>query len=386
MSVDQIEISLSEVCELVTDGTHDSPKLKPSGVPFIKGKHISSGVIDFENCDFISEEDHRLCIKRVEPQAGDILMSNIGSVGDSAQVPHGYTFSIKNVALLRPNRSIVNELYFFYLFRNPAFKKKLINLKAGSAQQYISLAALRGHRITIVKHLPTQERIAGVLSAYDDLIENNRRRIALLEQAARLLYREWFVHFRFPGSETTKFVDGLPEGWEVRKVKDLITRLKSKPKVRKDEYQAYGQWPCVDQGQDFIGGYTDNREAIYHDGLPLIVFGDHTRALKFVDFPFARGADGTQIIQSNEERLPQELFYFSLINVDLSNYAYARHFKFLKEQEIIVPTLEMAKIFSDQAKAIFDQVRTLRGQNQKLTEARDLLLPRLMDGRLPIPE
>ncbi|WP_417239156.1 restriction endonuclease subunit S [Celeribacter halophilus] len=237
-----------------------------------------------------------------------------------------------------------------------------------------------------VPDLPTQERIAGVLSAYDDLIENNRRRIALLEQAARLLYREWFVHFRFPGHETAKFIDGLPERWEARKVKDLITRLKSRPKVRKDEYQAYGQWPCVDQGQDFIGGYTDNREAVYHDGLPLIVFGDHTRALKFVDFPFARGADGTQIIQSNEERLPQELFYFSLINVDLSNYAYARHFKFLKEQVIIVPTVEMAKIFSDQAKAIFDQIRTFRGQNQKLAKARDLLLPRLMDGRLPIPE
>ncbi|TCT27243.1 restriction endonuclease subunit S [Martelella mediterranea] len=237
-----------------------------------------------------------------------------------------------------------------------------------------------------VPDLPTQERIAGVLAAYDDLIENNRRRIGLLEQATRLLYREWFVHFRFPGFDTTKFVDGLPAGWEVRKVKDLLTRLKSKPKVRKDEYQAYGQWPCVDQGQDFIGGYTDNKEAIYHDSLPLIVFGDHTRALKFVDFPFARGADGTQIIQSNEERLPQQLFYFSLINVDLSNYAYARHFKFLKDQDIIVPTEEIGKNFANRAKTIFDQVRTLRDQNQKLAKARDLLLPRLMDGRLSIPE
>lgn len=264
-------------------------------------------------------------------------------------------------------------------------REQMRRVSQGAAQDNLSQSKLLSFRFP-VPDLPTQERIAGVLSAYDDLIENNRRRIALLEQAARLLYREWFVHFRFPGSETTKFVDGLPEGWKVRKVKGLIARLKSKPKVRKDEYQEYGQWPCVDQGQDFIGGYTDNKEAIYHGSLPLIVFGDHTRALKFVDFPFARGADGTQIIQSNEERLPQELFYFSLINVDLSNYAYARHFKFLKDQDIIIPTEELGKSFSERAKAVFDQVRRLRDQNRKLAKARDLLLPRLMDGRLPIPE
>lgn len=278
-----------------------------------------------------------------------------------------------------------DERFVYYLILHNKDAIRSIGLSGGAAQPIINKSTFSNVKVR-VPDLPTQERIAGVLSAYDDLIENNRRRIALLEQAARLLYREWFVHFRFPGSETTKFVDGLPEGWEVRKVKDLITRLKSKPKVRKDEYQTNGRWPCVDQGQDFIGGYTDNKEAIYHDNLPLIVFGDHTRALKFVDIPFARGADGTQIILSNEECLPQELFYFSLINVDLSNYAYARHFKFLKDQDIIVPTAEMAKSFSVQAKVIFDQVRTLRDQNQQLAKARDLLLPRLMDGRLPIPE
>ena len=185
--------------------------------------------------------------------------------------------------------------------------------------------------------LLTQKRIAAILSAYDDLIENNRRRIALLEQAARLLYREWLVHFRFPGHETTKFVDGLPERWEIKHVKELLSRLKAKPQVRKDEYETKWLYPCVDQGQSFVGGYTNKHEAIYRNELPLIVFGDHTRSLKYVDFPFARGAYGTQIIQSNDDRLSQAQFYFALINVDLSNYAYARHFKFLKDQEIIVP-------------------------------------------------
>jgi type I restriction enzyme S subunit len=296
------------------------------------------------------------------------------------QEPTAFESSIIRVRL---DQARVLPRFLYYWFRSPIGRGRVYAIVSGVNVKGIKGSDLKNIEVEL-PDLPTQERIAGVLSAYDDLIENNRRRIAVLEQAARLLYREWFVHFRFPGYETAKFVDGLPEGWEVRKVKDLLTRLKSKPKVRKDEYQAYGQWPCVDQGQDFIGGYTDNKETIYHDCLPLIVFGDHTRALKFVDFPFARGADGTQIIQSNEERLPQELFYFSLINVDLSNYAYARHFKFLKDQDIIVPSEELGSTFADRAKAIFDQVRKLRDQNLKLAKARDLLLPRLMDGRLNI--
>jgi len=230
-----------------------------------------------------------------------------------------------------------------------------------------------------------QNHIASVLSAYDDLIENNRRRIALLEEAARLLYREWFVRFRFPGYEHVKIVDGIPDGWEVKKVGELLSRQKLKPKVRKDEYQDVGTYPCIDQGQDFVGGYTENTEAIYTEELPLIVFGDHTRALKFVNFPFARGADGTQLCKSNHQRLSQELFYWSLVNIDLSNYFYARHFKFLKDQEVIIPDAELANQFTDFAKNGFDQIRVLRQQSLELAKARDLLLPRLMDGRLEVP-
>ena len=256
-------------------------------------------------------------------------------------------------------------------------------ISQGAAQDNLSQAKLLTFEFN-VPDLPIQERIVAILSAYDDLIENNRRRIALLEQAARLLYREWFVHFRFPGHETAKFVDGLPEGWEIKQVKDLLSRLKAKPKVRKDEYDTKGLYPCVDQGQSFVGGYTDKHEAIYRDELPFIVFGDHTRSLKYVDFPFARGADGTQIIQSNNDRLSQAQFYFALINVDLSNYAYARHFKFLKDQEIIVPDEVVGVKFTEIVENTFAQIKNIRGQIDQLTRARDLLLPRLMDGRIPV--
>jgi type I restriction enzyme S subunit len=95
---------MEELCVLVTDGTHDSPKLQKKGVPFIKGKNISGGRVDFSTCDFITLEDHEEACRRVKPQRGDILFSNIGSVGDTAVVNDDREFSIKNVALFRPDR------------------------------------------------------------------------------------------------------------------------------------------------------------------------------------------------------------------------------------------------------------------------------------------
>lgn len=275
-----------------------------------------------------------------------------------------------------------NTKFVKYQF-DALLRSKMQKVSQGAAQDNLSQAKLLTFEFP-TPDLPTQKRIAGVLSAYDDLIENNRRRIALLEKSARLVYRKWFVHFRFPNHENVKFKNGLPLGWEWRTVASLLTKLKAKPKIKKDAYLEIGTFPCVDQGQTFIGGFTNEKQAVYSDILPLIVFGDHTRALKFIDFPFARGADGTQVLSSNNERLSQECFYLALREIDLSNYFYARHFKFLKEKEIVVPSQELGERFTHLIKPNFEQISKLRNQNQVLTKARDMLLPRLMDGRITI--
>jgi type I restriction enzyme S subunit len=125
--------TLQDVCSLITDGTHDSPKLQTSGVPFIKGKHISSGTIDFENCDFITEEDHAACVKRVKPQRNDIIFSNIGSVGDTAVVKSDQEFSIKNVALFRPDPKKADPKYVYYLVCGSGFRTGILNQRSGAA-------------------------------------------------------------------------------------------------------------------------------------------------------------------------------------------------------------------------------------------------------------
>jgi len=175
----------------------------------------------------------------------------------------------------------------------------------------------------------------------------------------------------------------VPEGWEVVNVGDLLEIVKRKIKLRTNEYHTVGLYPIVDQGKDFIAGYTDNEGAIYNENL--IVFGDHTRCLKFCNFPFACGADGTQLLKTNsDERMPQTLLYYSVINADLQNYSYARHFKFLKALNILKPDSVIAKSFDKAVNQTYQQIKQLRQQNVNTGKIRDLLIPQLVTGKRKI--
>ena len=273
-----------------------------------------------------------------------------------------------------------DQKFVFYALALPQFIK-YATTNSNGARPRTKWKLFSDFKLPKFNSLQRQD-IGNILSAYDDLIENNRRRIQLLEQAARLLYKEWFVHLRFPGHEHTKIIDGIPEGWERKQGKDILGTVKRPRKIMKTEFLDDGPIPCVDQSRDFIGGYTDDEESIIDIGKPVIVFGDHTRILKFVDFPFASGADGTQLIASIDESISQEFLYFALDSIDLSNYFYARHFKFLKDKYIPKPTNALLAQFTSNVRPMLKQINPLREHCYYLAKARDLLLPCLMSGRV----
>ena len=229
-----------------------------------------------------------------------------------------------------------------------------------------------------------QNKIADILSNYDNLIENNQKQINLLEEAAQRLYKEWFVDLHFPGHESVTITDGVPEGWFKSPIGDLIDKSYRSKQVKTADYMLEGDIPVVDQSRAFIAGYTNDIETVVDLGKPVIVFGDHTRILKYIQFPFAKGADGTQLIVSNCENMPQVLLYFSLLNVDLSNYHYARHFKYLKAEEIIVPDKSMAEKYDAIATELMKKVHVIRKQIRNAEQARDRLLPKLMSGEIEV--
>lgn len=218
---------LSQLCLLVTDGTHDSPKLQEKGMPFIKAKQVKDGSIDFENCDYITVEEHLKVIARSKPEYGDTLLVNIGAgTGQAAYVKTRKPFSIKNVALFKPDKSKIDCRYLFYYVLSPLFQSRIQSILSGSAQPFVGLDTLRNITINYQGNLQVQHKIAAILSAYDDLIENNTRRIKVLEEMAGLVYREWFVNFRFPGHEGVRLVASelgeIPEGWAFLPVGELL--------------------------------------------------------------------------------------------------------------------------------------------------------------------
>jgi len=278
-------------------------------------------------------------------------------------------------------REVALPGYVYYLLKRNT--ELLESYATGATFKELSGARLKA----ISFQLPSvdiQKRIETLVATYDNLIDNNRKRIALLEEAARQIYREWFIRLRFPGHEHTRIVNGVPAGWGSKKVGDLLAKIESKKKIPKEEYLSEGPIPCVDQSTDFIGGYTDDVDAIYLSPLPMIVFGDHTRVLKYVNFEFARGADGTQLIYPNTDRISIEYLYFALKEIDLSSYFCARHFKFLKEKEVLMPEASLVREYSRIAEPIFAQIQMLRSQSIRLRIARDLLLPRLMSGEIEV--
>lgn len=285
---------------------------------------------------------------------------------------------------LRPITGKVIPEYIGYYLRSQKFRGKFMAFSSMTTRASLANDDLLSMEVELPSK-STQFRIAQILFRYDSLIENYQKQIKLLEEAAKRLYKEWFVDFRFPGYENTKFIDGVPEGWEKKKVKDVLEKTKRTKQVTANNYQEKGCTPIIDQSKKYIAGYTNDEECVIKVIIPYIVFGDHTRVLKFVPFTFARGADGTQLIKSNDlERMPQCLLYNSLINIDLSNYNYARHFKYLKEEIILIPTKFIANKYNDIVSEWYMIIQQFRNHIRLLTESRNRLLPKLMNGEIAL--
>lgn len=343
----------------------------------VKDGRINTGFIKYTSKGKKYPDEKKL-------RVGDILINSTGT-GTLGRVAFVYdtstiSYADSHVTILRCKE--YNSQFLYYWLR--PLENYIESLGKGSTNQ-IELSDDAIFSIDIPEvGIDVQCRIADILSAYDNLIENNQKQIKLLKEAAQRLYKEWFVDLRFPGYEDAPIVDGVPEGWERLPVGELIEKIPRTTQIMASEYGKEGPIPIIDQSREFIAGYTDNHASLVNVGKPVIVFGDHTRILKYIQFPFAKGADGTQLIVSNTDRMPQSLFYCSLVGVDLSNYHYARHFKYLKAEELLVPTQVIAEAFDRFVSPMFSKIQRLRDINKAATNARDRLLPKLMSGEIEV--
>ena len=354
------------------------------GIPVVMPKDLIRGMVSEESIAQISKE-HVERLSKHKIKAGDILYSRRGDVGKCAFASEREIGWICGTGCLKVSvdREKADPQFIFYQLQKAETIGWVINHAVGSTMLNLNTSILSAVPID-VPEIETQRKIVKILSSYDSLIKNNQKQIKLLEEAAQRLYKEWFVDLRFPGYEDVEVVDGVPEGWKKEHIGDLIKKVTRTKQIKTAEYLPEGTFPIIDQSRDFVAGYTNDQEAVVDMGCPVIVFGDHTRILKYIQFPFAKGADGTQLIISNKENMPQSLLYSSLVAVDLSNYHYARHFKYLKAENILVPSREIAKEFDWYVSPMLLQIQQLRNMENKAAEARDRLLPKLMSGEIEV--
>ena len=213
---------------------------------------------------------------------------------------------------------------------------------------------------------------------------------------ARQLYDYWFVQFDFPDENgrpykssggkivwNEKFTKELPEVWTVSPIGQILDKYPSTKRFDTSEYLKEGLFPIIDQGESYIIGYTnDSKNILYRH--PAVLFGDHSTRVKYLGFPFGRGADGTQILYSNDERISPWFLFLFVSSLSIPNPGYSRHFKYLKEMHIIIPSQKVADEFVDVIKPLFDKWTDNVMQIAQLTKQRDELLPLLMNGQVSV--
>lgn len=271
--------------------------------------------------------------------------------------------------------------------------KHLKRLAQGSQTKFLTMQILDSFQVLDV---PCEEQKTLISSVYaiDNKIRLNDRICSELESMAKALYDYWFVQFDFPdeNGEPYRTAGGemvwneqlkreIPKGWEISTIGKTIDKIPNTARIPSSEYLRDGSIPVIDQSSDFIAGYTNNPDSVLKSKSGYIVFGDHTRIVKYIRFPFARGADGTQVLKSNNPCIPEELFYQMIKSIDLSNYGYARHFKFLKDTLIVIPEKNISGNFAEITKPLYEKQAKLVFENVELSKLRDWLLPMLMNGQ-----
>lgn len=241
------------------------------------------------------------------------------------------------------------------------------------------------HSIKLLVHSKKeQQKIASILSTYDTLIENNTKRIRLLEQMAENLYKEWFVRFRFPGHENVEMENGLPKGWKVERIKECVKRLPYGRTYKENELSQEGSVIVIDQSTSELLGYHNNAPSHYASfDSPIILFGDHSCKFCFMTRNFSLGENVIPFISKDANEIDICFLYFATHKLIVTE-EYKRHWGRFSAMKILIPQIELQQKFSKLVIEFEKLKQSLIAANSLLTRQRDLLLPRLMSGKLEV--
>ena len=395
------KVKLEDLCISITDGDHQSLPLAEDGIPFIVIADINSNNrIDFSNARYVPLDYYEKLDEKRKPQKGDVLLTVKGSFGIPVYVAEDSPFVFqRDIAILKCNERI-NPRFLYYYMKNRDFYLYTDSIAIGAAQRAITLKALK-NTIIRLPPLDTQAGIVNLLSAYDDLIENNQKQIELLEEAAQRLYKEWFVDLRFPGHENTPIVDGIPEGWHLAKLSDVATvNTQSISKQYSYEFVDYVDLSAVSNGHIEATTRFSIQEApgrakrVASDGD--IIWGmvrPNLKSYALVLHPTETNIFSTGFAVLSAKKIPFSFLYCHVTTDNFVSYlinctngaAYPAvkpiHFE---DATLLVPSDDILNQFHRIAEPMYRKIEVLEKQLFQAKEARDRLLPKLMNGEIEV--
>jgi type I restriction enzyme, S subunit len=397
-------IKLKDVCQRITVGHVGSmaSEYKDSGIPFLRSLNITPFRLSKRELKFIDKKFHDR-LKKSALKPGDVAVVRTGYPGTACVIPKELgEANCSDLVLITPG-SELNPHFLAAIF-NSTFGKNLVggNL-VGAAQQHFNITTAKELKL-LLPPKQIQDKIAAILTAYDDLIETNKRRIALLEKMAEEIYREWFVRLRFPGYQNTQFIKGIPEGWEVKKIRDIVN-FQSGYSFKSETYCPDGRFGVVtiknvhngyfiDECSDRIEEIPSNMKQhcrLQNGEILLSLTGNVGRVCRVY---------GHDLLLNQRVAKLEPLYKNSQCYV----YCFFRQSSVLKfcemiatgaaqqnlspiklgDQKVLIPSCKLIQNFESQVSPLFEKSTLLLQTNKNLTKTRDLLLPRLISGKLPV--
>lgn len=378
------KVKLGDIATCIQPGPfgsqlHNSDYSK-EGTPIIMPKDIVGGAIVHSGLLKVSEE-HVKRLSRHQVYEGNLMVARKGDVRKCAYITANENGWMTGSDCLKVvlDESKCYPKFIYYQLRSEHIGRWLEKVSIGATMPSLNTGLLSGIEM-VLPPIEIQKQIAGILSVYDDLIENNQKQIKLLEEAAQRLYKEWYVDLRFPGHENTKIVDGVPEGWRRGLLKELISVNYGKDHKKAPDD---GNIPVYGSG----GLMRKCNKSLFSGEAVLIPRKGSLNNIMYVDETF--WTVDTMFYATMKQPHTAVFVYFfvkafDMYSMNIGAAVPSMTTKILDAMDVVIPDKETLEKFDKCAKVYFNKIKTLQGQNERLKTARDLLLPKLMSGEVEV--
>lgn len=389
---------LKELCSDIIDCVNKTAPLSPIPTPYkmLRTSDIRNGKINLENLNCVSEQTYLLWTRRGKLQKGDVILTREAPLGEVGLVkePNNY-FLGQRLVLLRADPKKADNRFLLYALQFHDNKQAIISKGVGSTVLHLRVPECEKIEI-YAPELPQQKKIADILSAYDDLIENNQKQIKLLEEAAQRLYKEWFVDLRFPGWENTKIVDGVPKGWKKTTFGHICTVKKHIINIQENipsdtPYIGLEHMPrhdfCLSEW-----GYAQSVSSskfLFKKGN--ILFGKIRPYFHKVGFAICNGICSTDAIVMSTEKQLWSLLLMTASSDEFVNHSYQTckegskmpraDWRSMELYPVLIATHEMMNSFNLIIESICSKIEKLALENNLLRESLDVLLQKIMSEK-----